>query len=119
MSSKTNLDLCKERIYSRDYCNTENILTVRFVEVPKVRQGRALLLLLLLLSWKSCPTLMRSHGLQPARLLCPWDFPGKNTGVGCHFLLQRVFPTQGSNLHLWHWQAGSSPLSHQGSPLLL
>ena len=28
------------------------------------------------------------HGLQPARLLCPWDFPGKNTGVGCHFLLQ-------------------------------
>ena len=28
------------------------------------------------------------HGLQPTRLLCPWDFPGKNTGVGCHFLLQ-------------------------------
>ena len=27
------------------------------------------------------------HGLQPARLLCPWTFPGKNTGVGCHFLL--------------------------------
>ena len=31
---------------------------------------------------------LRSHGLQPARLLCPWDSPGKNTGVGCHFLLQ-------------------------------
>ena len=31
----------------------------------------------------------RLHGLQPARLLCPWDFPGKNAGVGCHFLLQR------------------------------
>ena len=30
---------------------------------------------------------LRPHGLQPARLLCPWDFPGKNTGVGCHFLL--------------------------------
>ena len=29
---------------------------------------------------------------------CPWDFPGKNTGVGCHFLLQGIFPTQGSNL---------------------
>ena len=28
---------------------------------------------------------------------CPWDFPGKNTGVGCHFLLQGIFPTQGSN----------------------
>ena len=32
----------------------------------------------------------------------PWDFPGKNTGVGCHFLLQGTFPTQGSNLHLLH-----------------
>ena len=31
---------------------------------------------------------LQSHGLQPARLLCPWDSPGKNTGVGCHFLLQ-------------------------------
>ena len=35
---------------------------------------------------QSCPTL-RSHGLQPTRLLCPWDFPGKSTGVGCHCLL--------------------------------
>ena len=40
------------------------------------------------------------HGLQPVRLLCPWDFPGKNTAVVCHALLQRVFLTQGSNLHL-------------------
>ena len=31
---------------------------------------------------------LRPHGLQPTRFLCPWDFPGKNTGVGCHFLLQ-------------------------------
>ena len=43
---------------------------------------------------------LRPLGLQPARLLCPWDFPGKNTGVGCHFLLQGLFPTQGSNLRL-------------------
>ena len=35
-----------------------------------------------------------------ARCLCPWDFPGKNTGVGCHFLLQGIFLTQGSNLGL-------------------
>ena len=35
-------------------------------------------------------------------LLCPWDFPGKSTGVGCHFLLQGIFPTQGSNLGLPH-----------------
>ena len=42
------------------------------------------------------------HGLQPTRLLHPWDFPGKSTGVGCHFLLQEIFPTQGSNLGLPH-----------------
>ena len=36
------------------------------------------------------------------KILCPWDFPGKSTGVGCHFLLQGTFPTQGSNLGLPH-----------------
>ena len=49
--------------------------------------------------------------LMGCRLLCPWDFPGKNTGVGCHFLLQVIFPTQGSNPCLLHWQADSLPLS--------
>ena len=48
----------------------------------------------------------------PARLLCPWDSPGKNTGVGCHALLQGISPTQGSNPSLLHWQVGSSLLSH-------
>ena len=52
----------------------------------------------------------------PPKLLCPWDFPGKNTGVGCHSLLQGIFPTQGSDLHLLHWQVDSLPLSHLGSP---
>ena len=42
------------------------------------------------------------HGLQPARLLCPLDSPGENTGVGCHSLLQGIFPTQGSKLGLLH-----------------
>ena len=37
---------------------------------------------------QSCPTLVRPHRRQPTRLLHPWDSPGKNTGVGCHFLLQ-------------------------------
>ena len=37
-------------------------------------------------------------------------------GVGCHFLLQGIFPTQGLNPHLLHWQVDSLPLSHQGSP---
>ena len=40
---------------------------------------------------------LRPHGLQPTRLLCPWDFPGKNTGIGCYFLFQGIFLTQGSN----------------------
>ena len=43
--------------------------------------------------------------------------PGKNIGVGCNFLLQGIFLTQGSNPHLLHWQADSSPLSHRGNPL--
>ena len=40
------------------------------------------------------------HGLQTTKLLCPWDPPGKNTGVGCHALLQGIFLTRGSNLCL-------------------
>ena len=49
---------------------------------------------------KSYPTLLQPHGLQPTRLLYPWDFPGKNIEVGYHFVLQGIFPTQGSNPHL-------------------
>ena len=64
---------------------------------------------------KLCPVLCSPHGLQPTRFLCPWDFPGKNTGVDCHFLLQGIFPTQGSNLCLLHQQVGSSLLSYQGN----
>ena len=45
---------------------------------------------------------LQPHGLQPTRLLCPWDSPGKNTGVGCHSLLQGIFSTQGQNLDLQH-----------------
>ena len=43
---------------------------------------------------------LQSHGLQPARLLCPWNSPDKDTGVDCHSLLQGIFLTQGSNPHL-------------------
>ena len=65
-----------------------------------------------------CLTL-QSHGLQPARLLCSWSSPGKNTGVGFHFLLQGIFLNQGSNPHLLSllpWQMDSLPLCHLGSP---
>ena len=61
---------------------------------------------------------LRPHRLQPARLLCPWNSPGKNTGVGSHSLLQRIFPTQGLNLGLQDCRQILYHLSHQGSPLL-
>ena len=45
------------------------------------------------------------------------DYPGKNTGVGLHALLQEIFLTQGLNSHLLHWQVDSLPVRHLGSPL--
>ena len=68
---------------------------------------------------KLCPALLQPHELYSASLICPWDSPGKNAGVGCHFLLQGIFPTQGLNLcllHLLHQKEDSLPLSHLGSP---
>ena len=55
---------------------------------------------------------LRLYGLWPTRLLCPWDSPGKSSGVGCCALLQGIFLTQGSKLHLLHlcllhWQVDS------------
>ena len=59
---------------------------------------------------------LQPHELLPARLLCPWNFPGQNTGVGNHSLLQGIFPTQGSNPDLLHYRQILYCLSHQGSP---
>ena len=59
---------------------------------------------------------LQPRGLYPTKLLCPQDSPGQNTGVGYHFLLQGIFPTQGSNLGFPHWRQMLYPLSHQGSP---
>ena len=56
-----------------------------------------------------------AYGLKPARLLCPWNFPGKNTGGGWHSLLQGIFLTQGSNPGLLYGRQILSHLSHQGS----
>ena len=65
------------------------------------------------------------HGLYPARLLCPWNSPSKNTGLSCHFLLLGISPIQGLSRHIKHllyWQADSLPLchlgSHEGFPLM-
>ena len=58
------------------------------------------------------------YGLWPTRLLCLWDFPGKSTGVDCHFLFQGIFPTQGSNPGLPHCRQTLNRLSHQESPTI-
>ena len=59
----------------------------------------------------------------PEKPICtflhPWDFPGKRTGVGCHFLLQRIFPTQELNPGLLHCRQTLYPLSHQGIPIFI
>ena len=60
---------------------------------------------------QSCPTL---HGLESTRLLCAWGSPGKSTRVGCHFLLQGIFPTQELNLGLLHCRQFLYRLSYQG-----
>ena len=68
---------------------------------------------------QSCPTLCDP---MDCTLLCPWNFPGKNTGAGCHFLHKRIFLTQGLNLCLWcllNWQSDSLPLASPGKPVCL
>ena len=70
------------------------------------------------IDWRLINQFWWSHGLHPARLFCPWNSPGKNTGVGCHAHLQGIFPTQGSNLGLPHCRQIPSCLSHQGSPMV-
>ena len=68
-----------------------------------------------------CAHSVMSNSLQPhgpTRILCPWDFSGKNTSMGCHFLLQGISRNQGPKpnlLHFLHRQADSLPLSHLGS----
>ena len=68
------------------------------------------------------PDSLQKYGLQPARVLCPWDSPGKNTGVGSHSLLQGIFLTHGSKpylLCLLHCGQILYPLTPLRSPRLL
>ena len=63
-------------------------------------------------SLQSCPTLCDPTDCSPLGSPVHGDSPGKNTGVGCHFLLQGIFPTQGLNLHVLHGWAYALPLTH-------
>ena len=61
---------------------------------------------------------LQPHGLYPTRLLCPWDFPGNSPGEDFHFLLQGIFPTQGSNLGLPHCRQTLALISHASKVML-
>ena len=105
--------------------NLSNFLLGQGECPPEVRKGRY--------NWKSwCFTQISSCVIVTQSCLTlrdPMDcslpgysvhviFPNKHTGAGCHFLLQRIFPTPGSNLcffHLRHWQVGSLPLAPPGA----
>ena len=63
----------------------------------------------------SCIQLFATPWTVACQALCAWDFPGKNTGVACHFLLQGIFKTQGSNPYLLHYRGILYCLSHGGS----
>ena len=70
-------------------------------------------------SLQSRPTLCNPMDCSPPELLCPWNSPGQNTGVGSLSLLQGIFPTQGSNPGLPHCRRILYQLSHKGSPRIL
>ena len=61
------------------------------------------------------PSVVSNSGTPRGCLLCPWNSLSKNSGVGCHALLQGIFPTQGLSLHLLHCKQILYHLSHQGS----
>ena len=71
-------------------------------------------------SFQSCLTLCNPMDCSPPGSSVHEDSPGKNTGVGCHALLQGIFLTQGSNPHLFcllSWQGASLPLAPLGKPI--
>ena len=105
-----------------------------YIFLKKKKSGKFFIILKIfyLLLWKnisslkvkvlvaqSCLTLLKSNGLQTPRLLCPWDSPGKNTELGCHFLLPWIFLIQGSNPGHLHCRQRLLPSEPPGNPPLL
>ena len=87
---------CSENKY------TEAVNTVLWITLRTATNAQILMLITVMCAVLSHSVMSDSwlpFRLLPTRLLCLWDFSGKNTRVGCHFLLQEIFPTQGSNLH--------------------
>ena len=102
-------------IYWAFPCSKEYIDSLTSSQLPSPRIKRQTNRMCVCSAAQSCLTLQPPE-LQPTRLPFPWDSPGKNTGVGCHFLLQGIFLTQGSSPPLLHWQADSLLLRYLGSP---
>ena len=96
-----------------------SVLTCFTLNWPKmVMEPQITLVVVLFFSHSVVFNSLQSYGLCPPGSSVHGIHSGKNTGEGCHFLLQRIFPTQGSNPLLLHWQVDSLPLSHQGSPCI-
>ena len=127
-ADRQSIRFCFSQPYKGEYSTqkkTHNFNFVCFLEVSDGMllegqtsvPGRWSSTLPLLVSQSAVLGSVRPRGLRPARLLCPWDSPGKNPGVGCHRLLQGIFLIQGLNpglLHcrqiLYHWATGEAPL---------
>ena len=99
-------------------CRNVRVHMLHVLQLKRYQMLQLTILRVFVLSLQSCPTL-RPDALLPARLLCPWDSPGKNTGVGCYALLQGIFQTQRSSRprdRTLQWQAGSSTSTLQLRP---
>ena len=83
-------------MHEKLYLIVENIIGKIYSNQPLGTMSESVNLLVLSNS-------LQPHGWWPTKLICPWNSPGKNTGVGYPFLLQKIFPTQG-------WEPGSPAL---------
>ena len=108
MSKKTRICLS----YMREFRFTVNM---KIVSQTSARDSSVYFIQLMFRSSVLSDSL-RTCGLSLTSILCPWASPGKNIQVACHFLLQGIFLTPGSNLCLQHCQADSLLLSHLGNP---
>ena len=105
------------------WANIDTILLTKFIVYIRVHSLSFILWILTTVWCASCFSHVRLFAtlwIIAYQAPLPWDSPGKNAGVGCHALLQRIFPTQGWNPHLWsllHWQASSLLLTLPGKPL--
>ena len=112
---------CLSHFYASYTCSekSDNLCRSRGCLVKEVSAQRSFQSFQFFILINVCLTFLRLHGLQPARFLCPQDFPGKNTGASSRFLLQKNLPDPEIEHTSPVSQADSLPLSHQRSPTLV